>query len=107
MGHHDFLIKLAEANLIESSLHSLNNHWEILSPLDLVLSFGCVGEVDVEKSIVFEGVVGIERFPNLVIVRPPLQKYDNIFASAFAFKEILQRFHLRHIKRCYKKYHLS
>lgn len=97
MSHDHFLLKFAETYCIECSLHPLHDHWEILAPLDIFLCFGGIGEVDEKKLIVLESVGSIEGFPHLMIIWPPLQKNDYIFAIILSLEEVLQRFNLRHI----------
>lgn len=74
----------------------MNDHWEILSPGDLFLSFGGVGEVDEEALIVLEGVLGIQRLPDSVVVGPALDKHYDVLGLQIAFEEVLERLIFSH-----------
>lgn len=96
MSNRNSLLVLAQINCIESSPHPLHNHRKILSPLDLFLSLRCVRKVDEKLLAVLERIGMVKGFPHLMIIRPSLQKHNNIFALAVSLKIVLQRLDLRH-----------
>ena len=96
MGDNQFVLELPEVDLVEGGFHPLDDDWEILSPFDLGLCFGGVGEVDEENLVVLQSLGMLEGFPDLVVVGPSLQEHDDVLALLVSFQEILQRFLLRH-----------
>ncbi len=46
MGHNHLLIEALQAHLIEGSLDAVGNNREILAPLEVLLRFGAVWEID-------------------------------------------------------------
>ena len=96
MSHHNFFLVLLQPYFLESAFHSLHNNRKVLPPLDFLLRFGGVGKVDEEHPAIFKRLLVVDRFPNLAVVRPPLQKDNNFLAVLIALQEILQRLSFRH-----------
>ena len=91
MGHHNFLLKFLQPNLLEGPFHPLRNNRKILPPFELFLGLGSIGEIDKEHLIIFEGVLVVKGLPHLMVVGPALQKDNYIFAVLVAFQKILER----------------
>ena len=96
VGHYHFVLVLLKVDFIEGGFHSLHNHWEILSPFDLSLCLRSVGVIDEEYLVVLQSLSMLKGFPDLVVVGPSLQEYDDVLALMVAIQKILQRFLLGH-----------
>ena len=96
MSHHNFFLVLLQSYFLESAFHSLHNNRKVLPPLNFLLRFGGVGEIDEEHPAIFKRILIVNGFPNLTIIRPSLQKHNNVLTVLIPLQKILQRLSFRH-----------
>jgi hypothetical protein len=92
VSYNYLFLEFWDSNLVEGGFESFHDDWEVLPPLERLLSIGSVGEVDVEVPAFSEGYVGFKRLPDCPIVRPALQKDKYGLAVGFSFEKILECF---------------
>ena len=90
MSHDDLFLEPIKTNLIKGSLDAIDHYGEVLTPFNIRLCFGGVGEVDEKQSLIGKVLVPLKGLPNLVVVGPTLHEDDKLLAALTALEVVLQ-----------------